>query len=144
MEKKSKKITPAQIIVFAVSFAAAYFGANYLFSNDKSSNQLLLELSEETNRTLPKMIDSETRFDSVTIKGDTMRNHFTFINIPNDTIELDIEMAKSQMMHVAQMNLDTNRVMKEIRTRNITLFYNFYDRENNKVFDYTVQPKKQK
>lgn len=142
MEVKKKKISPIQIVIFIISFAVAYFTANYFFAKEDTNNEMLVQISAETNRTLPKMVDSETRFDSITIQGDTMCNHFTFINIPNDKVELDIDAAKSEMRALAQMNLDTSQVMKELRERNILLHYNFYDKEQKKVFEYTVQHKK--
>lgn len=145
MEKKSKKITPAQIIVFAVSFAAAYFGANYLFSSsDKEPSVMLINASKEMNLTLPKMLDEATRLDSTTVSGLTLNYHYTLVDLLKDNPDIDLDAVKLDMKAKAQDNLDTNPVMNDYRVNNISLHYIFNDEKNNKVFDYTVQPKKQK
>jgi hypothetical protein len=46
--RKSLKYVYSSPFAFVISFAATILEQNYLFSNDKTSNELLLELAEET------------------------------------------------------------------------------------------------
>lgn len=144
MEKKSRKITPAQVVIFIVCFALAYFGANYLFSSgEKTASSMLINASKEMNRTLPKMLDSATRLDSSSVKGMTLTYHYTLIKLLEENPEIDLEAVKLDMKDKAQNNLDTNPLMNDYRVNNISLHYNFNDEKNKKVFEYTVKPKKQ-
>ena len=137
---QKKKISIAQVIVFVISFVLAYFAAQYFFSkNDSTPNAMLLETTAEMNRSMPKMMDSETRLDSTSVENSTLNYHYTLINIDKENTVLDFEDVKSEMIKKAQDNLDTNPVMKDYRENNISLQYIFKDKKNNHIFDYTVQ-----
>lgn len=139
MEKK--KISVSQIIAFGISFLATYFIVNYFLSkNEPQVDETLVKISKEMNRSLPKMIDVETRLDSTSVGSNKLNYHYTLINIDKDSTILDIEAVKSEMMENAQSNLDTNPVMKEYRENDIALQYIFKDKNKNSIFDYTVKP----
>lgn len=143
MEKKSSKISPLQIVIFIISFAVAYFAANYFFSkDDDSATIMLLQVSQEMNKTMPKMVDSETRLDSTSAKNTTLSYHYTLVNVQKDSTEIDLAEVKETMKSRAQINIDTNEAMKDYRENDISLQYIFVDKEQNKVFDYTVKHQK--
>jgi hypothetical protein len=145
MEKDSKKKIVIQVIIFVISFAVSFFVASYfLSSNPKTPNAMLLENSREANRDLPKMLDAETRLDSITVENATLKYHHTLISTLKDSSELDFELIEAGMMKIAQENLDTNPVMKEFRDNDVSLEHIFRDKEKNVVFDYTVRHKKEK
>ncbi len=140
MEKK--KISTAQILVFIISFVVAFLVASYFLSkNEPEVNETLVKISKEMNRSMPKMMDAETRLDSTSVGNNKLNYHYTLINIDKDSTYLNFETVKSEMMEKAQSNLDTNPVMKEYRENDIALQYIFKDKNNNNVFDYTVKPK---
>ena len=140
MEKKSNKISPLQIVVFIVSFAVAYFAVDYFLSrNEVTPNSMLVTVSKEMNKTMPKMVDAETRLDSTSVKDSTLNYHYTLVNLVKDSTEINLEEVKSTMKSRAQANIDTNVAMKEYRENNISLHYIFTDKEQNPVFDYTVK-----
>ena len=144
MEKKGKNKLVVQGIIFAVSFAIAFFGANYFFSKkDKTPDAMLLENSLKANKDLPKMLDSETRLDSTSVENSTLKYHHTLINTIKDSSAMDFEVIKMQMSKKAQDNFDTNPVMKDYRENNVTLQYIFNDKNNNEVLEYTIKPKNQ-
>ena len=139
MEKKSSKISPIQIVVFVISFAVAYFAVDYFFSkNDSTPNAMLVTVSKEMNKTMPKMLDAETRLDSTSVDNATLNYHYTLVNISKDSAE-DFTDIKSRMKAQAQENIDTNAAMKEYRENDISLHYIFTDKEQNPVFNYTVK-----
>ncbi len=140
MEKK--KISAVQIITFIVSFVVAFLVASYFLSkNEPPVNETLVKISKEMNRSMPKMMDAETRLDSTSVGSKKLNYHYTLINIDKDSAYLNFETVKSEMMEKAQSNLDTNPVMKEYRENDIALQYIFKDKNNNNIFDYTVKPK---
>lgn len=142
MEQTAKKKIVLQSLIFAITFAIAFFGARYLFSKNKNTpNAMLVEASEEMNKTMPKMIDAETRLDSTSVDHETLNYHYTLINIVSDSSKATFDKVKVEMASKAQVNLDTNPAMKDYRENNISLHYIFKDKEENEVFDYTVKPK---
>ena len=145
MEKKSSKISPLQIVVFIVSFAVAYFAVDYFFSrNEATPNEMLVTVSKEMNKTMPKMVDAETRLDSTSVENSTLNYHYTLVNVVKDSTEIDLDEVKNTMKSRAQMNIDTNEAMKDYRENDLSLQYIFVDKEQNKVFDYTVKHQKTK
>lgn len=145
MEKKSSKISPLQIVVFIVSFAVAYFAVDYFFSrNETTPNEMLVTVSKEMNKSMPKMVDAETRLDSTSVENSTLNYHYTLVNVVKDSTEIDLDEVKNTMKSRAQMNIDTNEAMKDYRENDISLQYIFVDKEQNKVFDYTVKHQKTK
>ncbi|CAM3997727.1 hypothetical protein FLAN108750_04160 [Flavobacterium antarcticum] len=145
MENKSSKISPLQIVVFIVSFAVAYFAVDYFFSrNEATPNEMLVTVSKEMNKTMPKMVDAETRLDSTSVENSTLNYHYTLVNVVKDSTEIDLDEVKNTMKSRAQMNIDTNEAMKDYRENDLSLQYIFVDKEQNKVFDYTVKHQKTK
>ena len=139
MEKKSKKISVPQIIAFGISFGIAFFVANYFFSrNTDTPNGMLIEVSKQMNKSMPKMMDAETRLDSTSVQNETLNYHYTLINISDENKYIDFDTVKEQMKAKAQDNLATNPVMEEYRKNNISLHYIFKDKNSKPVFDYTV------
>lgn len=140
MENKSSKISPLQIVIFIISFAVAYFAVDYFLSrNDATPNEMLVDVSKEMNKTMPKMIDAETRLDSTSAENTTLNYYYTLINVVKDSTEIDLAKVKETMKSRAQTNIDTNEAMKDYRENDISLHYIFTDKEKNPVFDYTVK-----
>lgn len=139
MAKKSSKISPLQIVIFVISFAVAYFAVDFFFSkNDSTPNAMLVNVSKEMNKTMPKMLDAETRLDSTSVDNETLNYHYTLVNVSKESAKNFTEV-KERMKVEAQENLDTNAAMKDYRENDISLHYIFTDKEQNLVFDYTVK-----
>lgn len=139
MEKKSTKISPLQIVIFVISFAVAYFAVDFFFSkNDSTANAMLVTVSNEMNKTMPKMLDAETRLDSTSVDNETLNYHYTLVNVSKESAKNFTEV-KERMKVEAQENLDTNAAMKDYRENDISLHYIFTDKEKNPVFNYTVK-----
>ena len=139
MAKKSSKISPLQIVIFVISFAVAYFAVDFFFAkNNSNANAMLVTVSKEMNKTMPKMLDAETRLDSTSVNNETLNYHYTLVNVSKD-IGKNFTEIKERMKVAAQENLDTNAAMKDYRENDISLHYVFTDKEQNTVFDYTVK-----
>ena len=143
MEKIAKKKIIIQGIIFAISFAIAFFGANYFFSKNKETpNEMLVKASKKMNQSMPKMVDSETRLDSTSVETSILKYHYTLINTVKDSSDMDFDFIKLTMTKKAQVNLDTNAAMKEYRENDVSLQYIFNDKNQNEVFEYTVKHQK--
>ena len=141
----NKRISTGQIVAFGITFVLTFLVVSYLLSeNEPPVNETLVKISKEMNRSMPKMLDAETRLDSTSVGNSKLNYHYTLINFPKDSMEIDFEAVKLEMMEKAQSNLDTNPVMKEYRKNNIALQYIFRDKNKNQVFDYTVKHQSKK
>ena len=141
----NKRISTGQIVAFGITFVLTFLVVSYLLSeNEPPVNETLVNISKEMNRSMPKMLDAETRLDSTSVGNSKLNYHYTLINFPKDSMEIDFEAVKLEMMEKAQSNLDTNPVMKEYRKNNIALQYIFRDKNKNQVFDYTVKHQSKK
>jgi hypothetical protein len=142
---KPNSTTVLRIFVSIIFFAVAYFIAGYFLSKDAATlNAMLVKHSSQENQNLPKMLDAETRLDSISVENSTLKYHHTLIHTVKDSSGLDFVLIKAGMVKIAQENLDTNPVLKEYRDQNVSLQYIFRDKKKEGIFDYTVRHKKEK
>jgi hypothetical protein len=145
MEKKANKSRVFQVVIFIISFVAAYFVASYFLGEEEiTPNSMLLEHARQENQNLPKMLDAETRLDSLSVENVTLKYHHTLISTKKEASELDFELIEAGMRKIAQENLDSNPVMEPYRDDDVSLQHIFRDKEKNMVFEYTVRHKKEK
>ena len=82
---KSKNIILYGILALVVGGGMQYFLPTFLSDPfEKIKTEVL-----QTSKTLPKMVDTETRFDSVLFVDKKIENHYTLVNITKS--EIDIE-----------------------------------------------------
>lgn len=143
MEKTAKNALIVKSIIFLISFGIAFFAARYFFSKtDKTDNLMLVENSRTANKSLPKMLDSETQLDSTSVENMTLKYHHTLIHTVKDSSDFDVITIKSAMSKKAQDNFDNNPVMKDYRENGISLQYIFNDKRGNEILEYTVTHQK--
>ena len=85
------------------------------------------------------MIDSETRLDSVKSVDGNFNYFYTLVNV--DKMD-NMEDAKAFLTKNAQTNLDTASTMKIYRENNVNLSYFYKNRRGQKLFEFTIKPKK--
>jgi hypothetical protein len=137
MPENNKKLVN-QIVLFVVVFAIAFFGTKYVVASFKADNSKLKKVALELNRRGPQLIDSETRLDSTTASGDTLQYHYTLVNLSTKDTTVNLQEAKEYIKKQAQTNFDTNAQMKELRTMKAKLKYEYKDKNNLPVFNFTI------
>ena len=115
-------------------------GANEVFSRPSNTDAILKETSIELNKTLPKMIDKETRLDrTFTAPDKTLVYKYTLVNILAK--DYDSNVVKSKVKQSALQNYRTNPVMKPFRDLSVNLKYQYFDKKGAFFMDFNVSPK---
>lgn len=140
MEKASKSRLSA-VLIFAVTFAIAFFGTKYLFSGN-SDDAKLKEIAAQINKSCPVVVDSETRLDNTeAFDGAKIQYNYTLLNVTKGDSTVNISDTKKFIEGQSQQNLDTNPQMHAFREMDITMKYHYKDKNGQFLFDFTIKPK---
>ena len=134
----NKKIV-VQVIIFVATFSVAFFVTKVVLGKMNSQNGELVETAEQLDKKCPLMIDSETRLDSVKSVDGNFNYFYTLVNV--DKMD-NMEDSKAFLTKNAQTNLDTASTMKIYRENNVNLGYFYKNRRGQKLFEFTIKPKK--
>jgi hypothetical protein len=141
MQENNKKLIN-QVLLFIGVFAIAFFGTKYVVSSFGGAHNHLKQVALELNKRSPQLVDSETRLDSSTASGDTLVYHYTLINLTKNDTTVNVAGAKEFITKQAQSNLDTNAQMKDLRAMKVKLKYDYKDKNNQPLFNFTITSKK--
>lgn len=124
----------ASILPFSACMAA-------LKSTDAIIHDSLVEVTNEMNKTLPTMVDEDTRLDRVGVYGKTFYGRYTLINF---TLE-ELNRIQIQSMHDGLKTLHvnsycTNPELKMLRDNNSGREFDIYDKNAKWVTKITVTP----
>ncbi len=128
--------------LFVFFFSLAFFGTSMLLGKGKLERKLQ-GAADEINKNIPAMVDAETRLDSASVSGDTLRYHFTLPNESVDRKTFDPQSASAFVMEQAQKNYDTQSGMEELRQEGVVLHYFYKDQQGRHAFDFTIKPKQE-
>jgi len=144
---KPKRKPMAQIIgmvvgaVLAASLSTAV--VNKVFFNKPTIDKVLIKMAGEMNKTLPMMLDSDTRLDNVmALPNKTVMYSYTLVNGENgmiDTIAL-----KNYLEPNIINTIKTDPGMKYFRENSITQQYRYKDKNGNYLFSIVATPEQYK
>ena len=141
VKQKNKRTLLYQVLLFVIFFALAFFGTKFLFKKDIGDQ--LKEVSTEMNKSLPMNVDAETRLDGTTfIAPKTMQYNYTALSTNADSLSLDREDLINQLQSNTQNLLDTSPAMKLFRENDVTLKYNYKDKNGKALIDFSINPTK--
>ncbi|WP_026474535.1 hypothetical protein [Alkaliflexus imshenetskii] len=102
-------------------------------------DKALVEVAEELNRICPFMVDDETRLDNATVlPGKVFQYGYTLVNFERDSIDVDVFV--SHMQPVILNNVKTNPELKTFREQNVTIIYQYNDKNGEHIAKITVSP----
>jgi hypothetical protein len=90
-------------------------------------NDFLQEAIDTTNKSLPRMIDSETRFDTSYLSNGAINYKYSLVNYSSDLI--DPREFKNMMRPSLLNNLCTSEDMQFIRSNDISVIYHYYGKQ---------------
>lgn len=137
MEKPKNQLL-VQILIFGIVFVIAFFGTRMLFFGSNADSELQ-QVSDEMNKTMPILVDSETRLDKSSVSGDTLQYHYTLVNVTKENPSRDLTEAKAFMTSNASKNLEQSAEMKLYREKSVPLQYIYNDKNGKLLFDFTVR-----
>jgi uncharacterized membrane protein YvbJ len=139
--ENKRKILPT--IVGIIAFAISYFAVQQLFFKKPTFDKALTEIASEINKTLPMMLDQDTRMDNTIAMPDkTLAYNYTLVNLEKKDININ-ELREFIEPNVIN-NIKTHPDMKLYRENNATLVYNYKDKKGAFLLKIIVSPDKYK
>lgn len=136
-EEKSKKGKAIGAIVGTIAFALSYFGVQQLFKKDLESE--LKNAALELNKQAPIQIDQFSRLDSASTKGKTnFIYHYTLFDLEKSEVNLDT--VNKYIRPNLIENIKNSPELKVYRDNNITMDYEYYDKNGAFVTKISVTP----
>jgi len=144
IQQSKRKITDKrkktlEFIVGAVFFGVSYFAVQQLFFKAPSIDKVLMNTASEINKNCPAMVDEYTRLDNaIALPNGTFEYNYTIINHVKTEINLDT--AKKYIEPVLLNRVKTDPDLKFFRDRDVSLIYNYRDKNGVFVVKYSITP----
>ncbi|HMI07783.1 MAG TPA: hypothetical protein VK528_09580 [Flavobacterium sp.] len=144
MEEKTinnKKGLLTQVAIFVVVFGIAFFGTQYFFKKDIGAE--LQKVVTEMNKKCPLKVDADTQIDNTQfIAPKTIQYNYTILTIDKDSSAVDPADMKKMLQSQSQQSLDNSAEMELFRKNEVTLKYNYKDKNGKDLLDFAIQPTK--
>ncbi len=139
----SRKNTIIGVIIGVVMFFVTYYAVQHFFFPKQSFDETMMQVARELNKTCPIMIDNETRLDSaIALPGNIFQYNYTLVNMDKERIFID-EIKKYLEPQLVQ-NTATNPDFKTFRENEVTMAFNYVDKNGVFVIKIDVTPDKYK
>ncbi len=123
---KSKNVILYVILALIVA-SAVYFVPTFLKDPfEKIKNEVL-----QTNKTLPKMVDEETRFDLVQFVDKKIENHYTLVNITKS--EIDIEKMLPNVRESLKNSICTKQNLLDNLSKDVEYSFTYKDKNSELI-----------
>jgi uncharacterized membrane protein YgaE (UPF0421/DUF939 family) len=137
-----KKLNFKTIIGLVVGLTVAILVQQYFFKPPSFDKQMM-RMASELNKTCPIMVDAETQLDNaVALPEKTFQYNYTLINMDKDSI--DIVRLEEYLKPVILNTIKTNPDLKSFRDNNVTMSYNYKDKNSNHILKLTFTPEQYK
>lgn len=135
----TKTIQILAILIGAMAFAASYYYARQLFFKQPTAEQIMSESVADLNKNCPKLIDENSRLDSVhLLPGKVLQYNYTLVKLNKSVVNMDT--VKKYMVLKIIKNAKINPELKIYRNNQATLNYIFNDKDGEYVLDVSVTP----
>ncbi len=135
--KPKKKNHPILLVIFVVSFWAAFFGVQALMKPSVETE--LAKVAEDMNRGCPFQVDELTVLVNVrALPNKTIQYNYKLNNMTKAEINLDT--VKKYIFPGLLKNAKENPEAKSFRDKEITIKYNYSDKNGEHVTEYVVTP----
>ena len=138
-EKKEKKAKLKERVVYAVTFAIAFFAVQQIFFRPPSFDKQMNTIASELNKTCPMMVDQNTRWDNAMAMSDnTFLYTYTLINHSKSEVNLDT--VKKYIEPFLINSVKSSPELKLFRDHKTTMVYNYRDKNGVFVVKFAVTP----
>lgn len=138
ISNEKKKQIVKTIIGLVVGLTISIIVQQY-FIKPPTFDKYLMNAASELNKTCPIMVDAETQLDNtIALPANTFQYNYTLINIDKDSI--DIVSFEEYLKPVILNSIKTNPDLKTFRDNNVTMSYNYKDKNSNYIVKLTFTP----
>lgn len=130
-----KKSRNTSYIAFLCLWLASTVGALTDLTNKSQSSETLQRIYSDTKMSLPAIIDSHTRLDSILLNGNTLNYLYTLTDLG------DIDVSKSDFENFSQSIMSkfcTTPITKKALSEDGIFILNYYNKNNNFIGTVTV------
>ena len=141
MSLPKKKIIVVSLIVVAFGAALGTYIVNGLMghTSPQTFDETLLSVANETNKSLPMMIDKETRLDAtMAVAGKRFIYSYTLVNFIKG--EVDTSSLRKSIEPALIDNYKSNPQMKQFRDEVVELHYQYKDKKGESLLEIVVNP----
>lgn len=135
-----KKVILVIVVLVAVVLVQDSFKSQKSkLPNEDDIFKELMEVANKANSVLPAMVDKETRLDtSVALQGRVVLYKYTLINYLAEDIDtlMFVKELKPKLVNVVK----TSPQMAALRELNVTLIYNYRDKESKHICSISIKP----
>lgn len=136
-DKTNKKSKTIATIVGVIVFALVSYGVKQLLQKDIASE--LKDAAKELNAEAPMVIDEYTRLDSAAAVGKTKLIYYYTLKAVEKS-EIDLDTMQKYMKQAVVEGFESNPEMKAFRDHDITLSYNYYDKNGELIINVETTP----
>lgn len=135
------------LVIFIIIFLI-FWGPSNLPEKYNTNEQIKINESESIDLTLneglPKMVDKQTRIDSIKMpKDDTLIFNYTLINLDKNSSEL-IDGASEQLKNQVKENVKKDDSFAFFRKKNMNLVFNYQDKNGVELWSFKFWPEEYK
>ena len=128
-----------RIMAGAIGAVIGYLVVSHWLNPPVHFDRMLVQTASEMNKTLPMMMDSETRLDTI-IPGPGNRLTYLFTLVKQDKGTLDAAVLQNKLRPQIVANYKTSDQMKAFRTANVEMHYQYKDKNGNFICEFSVSP----
>ena len=138
-EKSENKKKIISTVVGIIAFGLSYFAVQHFFFEKPSFDKAMMELASEMNKSLPIMLDKDTRLDNaVAMPNNVLQYNYTLINLLES--DVNAEDIRNQMEPVLTNVIKTNPEMKIYRDHKTTFAYSYKDKNGVFILKINIPP----
>jgi hypothetical protein len=138
--QKTASAVTVTVISAVVGAIVGSFVVNRIMHSDAdvSVERMLIDASNQVNKMLPIMLDSETRVDStIPEPPNTLVYHYTLLKRTKS--QLDVRAVVDYLRPTVVNNYKTTENMKTLRDAGVMLKYRYYDKDGIFVTEIVVK-----
>lgn len=145
--KEKKKLNIRAIIALVIALAVAIL-VQYYASKPKTPtlDKQLVEVANEVNKSCPITVDAETQLDNVIVLPNrTFQYNYTLVNLDKNSIDTELLEEFEEYLQSDILNtLKTNPDVEFFRENDVTISYNYKDRNNVHILKLVFTPEQYK
>mgnify|MGYP000990066765 CR=1 FL=1 len=142
-DKKSNKNALFGMVFGVIAFFGVYFIMQQFVFKAPTFDENMMKVASDINKSCPIMIDNVTRLDNaITVPPKVIQYNFTLIEMEKATVDV-LEIKKQLEPNIINF-ARTNPDMKYFRDNDVTIKYNYKDKNSVYLFDISVSPEQYK
>lgn len=126
-------------LISVLAFFITYYAVQQIFFKSPSVDKVLMQSASELNKSMPMMIDKETRGENViSFPGNIFQYNYTLVSMDKATTDTNalIKYLEPRLLNSVKTNPD----LKFYREHKVTMAYKYSDKNGSYLFKISITP----